>query len=161
MPRATSRPRSSSTSASARSMPAVTPAEVATWPSRTWTGSGSTSTDGWSRASLSQYAQWVVARRPSSRPAAASRIAPVRTDTRRSARGPCSRSQATTPGAGFRVPWPPGTSRACGVADAVSAWSGTVRPLEVRTAAPSGEAVRMRYEPGTCSSPPWKTSRGP
>ena len=43
---ATSRPRSSSTSASARSMPAVTPAEVHTLPSRTKIGSCSTVTAG-------------------------------------------------------------------------------------------------------------------
>ena len=40
--------RSSSTSASARSIPAVTPAEVQILPSRTKIGSGSTSTPGYS-----------------------------------------------------------------------------------------------------------------
>ena len=48
---AASRSRSSSTSASARSMPAVTPAEVQIGPSRTKIGSGSTCTSGCSRRS--------------------------------------------------------------------------------------------------------------
>lgn len=85
-------------------MPEVTPAEVAMCPSRMKIGSGSTSIAGWWRASVSQYAQCVVALRPSRRPASASRIAPVQTETRRSARGPCSRSQSTISGAGFLVP---------------------------------------------------------
>lgn len=90
---AASRPWSSSTSASARSMPEVTPADVATFPSRTKMGSGSTVTAGCSRASRSQNAQWVVTRRPSRSPARASSMAPVQTDTSRSARGACAASQ--------------------------------------------------------------------
>ena len=66
---ATAAPRSSSTSASARSIPAVTPADVTTSPSRTKIGSASTRTSGYRSASRSQLAQCVVARRPSSRPA--------------------------------------------------------------------------------------------
>ena len=65
---AVSRPRSSSTSASARSIPAVTPAEVYTSPSRTKIGSASTSTSGWRSASSAQLAQCVVARRPFEQP---------------------------------------------------------------------------------------------
>ena len=47
-------------------MPAVTPAEVQTGPSRTKIGSGSTRTAGKRRASSAQHDQWVAARRPSS-----------------------------------------------------------------------------------------------
>src|SRR6516162_7152364 len=79
------RPRSSSTSASARSIPAVTPAEVHTEPSHTKIGSGSTRTAGKRWASLAQYIQWVAARRPSNTPAAASRNAPVQTEATRRA----------------------------------------------------------------------------
>ena len=83
-------PRSSSTSASARSMPAVTPAEVRIGPSATKIGSGSTVTAGKARASASHHAQCVVARRPSSSPARASRKAPVQTEATRRARGAAS-----------------------------------------------------------------------
>ena len=91
---ATSRPRSSSTSASARSIPAVTPADVHTLPSRTKIGSGSTVTLGYRRAKSSHHAQCVVARRPSSSPAAASTNAPVHTDVTRRLR----RASRRTPG---------------------------------------------------------------
>ncbi len=162
MVRAASRPRSSSTRARARSMPAVTPAEVAMGPSRTYTGSGSISAAGWSRASWSQYAQWVVARRPSSRPASASTAAPVHTETSRPAPGPCSRTQSTRRGSGAREPVPPGTRRTSGAGAVARDVSGTrVRPLVVRTGAPSREAVRIRYAPGESSSAPAKTSTGP
>ena len=83
-----SRPWSSSTRARHRSMPAVTPAEVATLPSRTKIGSGSTVTAGNIRARRSQLDQWVVARRPSSSPACASTKAPEHTEvTRRDSAG--------------------------------------------------------------------------
>lgn len=76
--------------------------------------------------------------------------------------GPCARSHAVSSGSGARVPSPPGTSRVCGSRAPVSDPSGTrVSPLEVRTGAPSREAVRMRYVPGVCRSAPAKTSRGP
>ena len=71
------------TRASARSMPAVTLAEVAMFPSLMKIGSGSTSTAGyWSRRAP-HCDQWVVARLPSSRPALASRNAPVQTEATR------------------------------------------------------------------------------
>ncbi len=66
-------------------MPAVTPAEVQTEPSRTKIGSDSTRTAGKRRASSAQYDQWVTARRPSSTPEAASRNAPVQTEATRRA----------------------------------------------------------------------------
>ena len=58
----------------------MTPAEVATLPSRTKIRSGSTITFGCRSARAAHHAQWVVARRPSSRPAVASSSAPVQTD---------------------------------------------------------------------------------
>ena len=77
--RATSSPRSSAIRASARSMPAVMPAEVQTGPSRTKMRSGSSRTFGKRRAKSAVRDQWVVARRPSSRPAAARTKAPEQT----------------------------------------------------------------------------------
>ena len=62
--KAVARPRSSSTSAKARSIPAVTPADVQTAPSRMKIGSGSTRTAGWRRASSAQRCQCVTTRRP-------------------------------------------------------------------------------------------------
>ena len=64
---AQSTPRSSSTSARARSMPAVTPADVHT-PSWTWIGSASTTASGKSCASCAARAQCVVTRRPAISP---------------------------------------------------------------------------------------------
>src|SRR5262249_28469780 len=108
--KATSRPRSSSTSARARSIPAVTPAEVYTPPSRTKIGSGSTSIRGYCRARRSQNSQWVVASRPSSSPAAASRKAPVQTDPTpraRPAEGRSHRRRSASPPPHPTPPPPP------------------------------------------------------
>ncbi len=125
-------------------MPAVTPADVASRPSRTKIGSGSTRTAGYVRGSVSQTDQWVVTRCPSSWPAAASSRAPVHTDTScRAPRGPWARSQSTSSGSGVLVPAPPGTRSRSGAGVSASVPSGTsVRPLEQRTGAPSSEAVR-------------------
>lgn len=159
---AMSLPWSSSTSARARSIPAVTPAEVASLPSRTKIGSGSTSTAGWSRARCSQTVQCVVTRCPSSSPASASSIAPVQTETSRSGCGACSRSQSTSAGSGSRVPSPPGTRRVWGGSASARLLSGTrTRPLQVRTGAPSSEAVRSRYPAPGKREAPAKTSTGP
>ena len=62
-------------------MPAVTPAEVHTLPSRTKIGSGSNRTLGKRAANSAQRPQWVAARRPSSSPAVATRKAPLHTDS--------------------------------------------------------------------------------
>ena len=65
-------------------MPAVTPADVHTLPSRTKIGSGSTVTSGYSAREVRRTTtQCVVARFPSSRPAAASTNVPVHTDATR------------------------------------------------------------------------------
>ena len=133
---ATSRPRSSSTRASARSMPAVTPAEVATLPSLMKIGSGSTVTSGYRAASSAQYAQWVVTRLPCSSPAAASRNAPVQTDAIRSRpRRVAGAASAPGPGRRRRAPSPPGTSSRSGALPVSSAQVGVGRmasPLVVR-----------------------------
>ena len=79
-------------------MPAVTPAEVKTCPSRVKMGSGSTRTVGYRAANWAQRDQWVVARRPSSSPASASRNAPVHTDvTRRAVAASRRRWSASAP----------------------------------------------------------------
>src|SRR6185503_10334043 len=76
---ATARPQIVSTTANAMSMPAATPAEL-TMPSVTTRASRSTVTLGSRPASRSSAPQCVVARRPASRPARASRSEPVQTD---------------------------------------------------------------------------------
>ncbi len=78
-----SRPRSSSTSASDRSRPAVIPAAVRRRPSRTWMASASMVTEGNSCASWSATAQCVVMRRPFRSPAWASTKAPLQTEPKR------------------------------------------------------------------------------
>ena len=130
-------------------MPAVTPAEVATFPSRTKIGSGSTVTPGYRWASLAQLAQCVVTRARPSSPASASTNVPVHTDTIRSASGACVRSQPISSGAGARLPGPPGTITVCGVSSSARSASGTmVSPLPVRTVTPPTLAVRIcRYRP--------------
>ena len=89
---ATSSPWSSRTRCRHRSRPAAAPADVRIRPSSTQRTSGSTSTEGWSRASSSAAAQWVVARRSLSRPAAARIKAPVQMLARRAPRRSASRS---------------------------------------------------------------------
>lgn len=59
---------------------AVTPAAVRTGPSATWIASSSTVTSGNRPASSSATAQCVVTRRPSSRPVAARKKAPLHTE---------------------------------------------------------------------------------
>ena len=61
-------------------MPAVTPAELNSGPSRTKIRSGSTIADGYAAASSGAYRQWVATRLPPRRPAAPSRKAPVQTE---------------------------------------------------------------------------------
>ena len=84
--------------ASARSMPAVMPAEVHTGPSRTKMRSGSSRTRGKRRAKSAVRFQWVVARRPSSRPAAASTKAPEQTLAVRLARAAAARTKSSSAG---------------------------------------------------------------
>jgi hypothetical protein len=81
--RATSGPKSSSTSERARSIPAVTPAEVMTLPSLTKIDSRSTMIFGKFAASSGTHRQWVAARCPSRIPVAASGKAPAHTEAMR------------------------------------------------------------------------------
>src|SRR5580692_1508716 len=92
-------------------MPAVTPADVQTEPSRTKIGSDSTRTSGYRLASSAQYDQWVAARRPSRTPDAASRNAPVQTEATRRALLARSLTHLTSTGsaAAASTPGPPAT----------------------------------------------------
>ena len=105
-------------------MPAVIPAEVHTSPSRTKMASGSTVIVGKRSASSSQLFQCVVARLPSSRPAAASTNAPLHTDAVRRARRAACRiaSIIASSWTASRTPSPPATTR---VSSAVVAMSAT------------------------------------
>lgn len=96
--RATASPRSSATSARDRSRQALIPAPVQTSPSRMKIGSASTSISGCAEASCRAVDQWVVARLPSSSPAAASRCAPTQTDATRRLRPASSFTRSTTTG---------------------------------------------------------------
>src|SRR6185437_6547369 len=90
-------------------MPAVTPADVQTAPSRTKIGSDSTCTAGKRRANSVQNDQWVAARRPSSTPVEASRNAPVQTEATRRAFLARRRTQSTraASAAAASTPGPP------------------------------------------------------
>jgi hypothetical protein len=114
-------------------MPAVTPADVQTSPSRTKIGSGSTFTPGYRAASASQESQCVVARRPSRRPASASRKAPEQTDAvRRASREAAPiQSMSARSRIAARVPKPPTTiSVSIGLsASAKAVWGRIASPL--------------------------------
>src|SRR6202030_1457698 len=92
-------------------MPAVTPAEVQTEPSRTKIGSDATRTAGKRRASSAQHDQWGDARRPSRTPEAANRNAPVQTDATRRALLALALTHLTSIGsaAAASTPGPPAT----------------------------------------------------
>ena len=76
-------------------MPAVTPAEVHSRPSRMKMGSQSTVSPGYSRASWSARPQWVVTRWLVASPAAASRNTPLQTEVTRRAPAPAAPIQLT------------------------------------------------------------------
>ncbi len=158
---ATCRPRSSSTRASARSMPAVTPAEVHTRPSRRKIGSQSTRTSGCSRASCSSRAQCVVTRRPSSRPAAASRNTPLHTEATRRAPAAAAATQETSAASSRArsTPSPPTTTRVsvpAGSRSATPCPACTNSPLTDRTGPARVATTSQAYPPA-----PWNTSCGP
>ncbi len=94
---AISSPRSSAMRARDRSRQALIPAPVQTSPSRMKIGSASTSISGCSAASWCAVDQWVVARFPSSSPAAASRCAPTQTDVTRRVREARAFTRSTSP----------------------------------------------------------------
>jgi hypothetical protein len=80
----------------ARSMPALTPAEVHTRPSWMKRGSQSTISSGCSSASWRARLQWVVTRRPVTSPAAAIRKTPLQTDVTRRLVAPAALTQSTS-----------------------------------------------------------------
>ncbi|MNJ53126.1 hypothetical protein D3C77_485050 [compost metagenome] len=75
-------------------MPALTPADVHTVPCWMKIASASTSMAGNACLRVSHMAQWVAARRPSSRPALASRKAPLHTEAIRRPRAALACSQS-------------------------------------------------------------------
>ena len=125
-------------------MPAVTPAAVHTVDElRTKIGSGSTATEGNSRASRPAYAQCVVAGQPSSRPASAARNAPVQTLTTRRALAATALIQSMT--SAFRraasIPAPPGsTTVSTGRRGSGNGWATNVNPVPVLAGSPSADA---------------------
>src|SRR3984957_12072982 len=126
-------------------MPAVTPAEVQTGPSRTKIGSASTLTAGKRRASSAQTDQWVAARRPSSTPDAASRNAPVQTEATRRARAARLRSQSIRFGsaAAASTPWPAAQPAGRGERDRAGAGGGAA-PGPRRALAQPVDQLRVR-----------------
>ena len=81
-------------------MPAADPAEVSRSPSSTHSTSGTTSTFGYRARKASRYIQWVVARRPSSRPASASTNAPEQNETIRAPLAAAARRASRTSSSG-------------------------------------------------------------
>ena len=125
-------------------MPAVMPADVHTLPSWTKIGSGSSFTLGKRWANSPQRLQWVAARRPSSRPAVASRKAPLHTEaTRRAffARALIQPTSCLSWQAGC-TPQPPATiSVSTAARGAGSGWVARPRPADDRVSAPSATAA--------------------
>lgn len=129
-------------------MPAATPAEVSTRSSAMKSTSGSRSTRSCRRRNRSAYAQWVVARRPSRSPAAASTNAPVQIDMIRAPRSYAARSASitsgsTVPEANVELSWMPGTITVSAVSSSSRPWSGsTWKPPVLRTGCPPGVHTR-------------------
>jgi hypothetical protein len=104
---------------------------------------------GCSSRNRSACSQCVVARRPSSNPAAASTNAPVQMETIRercaAARNACTTSAGSVPPGVVAENWTPGSSTVSAGASAEPSWSGsTVNPAEVRIGPPSRVATRTR-----------------
>jgi len=138
---ATSSPAVSAMKCSMRSRPEEMPADVQIAPSRV-KRSSTTSTSPRARR-RSREAQWVVARRPLSRPAACSRKAPVQTESTARQLADCCRMKAISSAlaTSVRVPWPPGTSStSSGGADAKLTWGSSCIPL-AQVTGPSAWAI--------------------
>ncbi len=135
-------------SAKAMSMPADTPAAVTCLPSNT-TRSGTASTP--SPRSSSSASQWLVARLPSSRPAAASTSEPVQTEVVHVLRSSAARSQSCTGPSSISAsrPGPPGTSTTSGCSSSVSEASAVSAswPVSVRLG-PACSATNVTVAPG-------------
>lgn len=140
---ASSRPRSASTIARAMSMPEDTPADVQAGPSVTKIASDRTSMEGYRFASSPQYAQCVVAARPSRYPLAASTNAPVQTDPTRRARciASAKAGRLTIDATASKAPCPPATSSVSITSSSISlrAVVGNARPVSVMTWPPAAE----------------------
>ncbi len=161
-------PWSSSTSESARSMPAVTPAAVQIVSElRRKIGSASTSMAGNWRANLAAKAQCVVTRQPSSSPASAARNAPVQAVATRRALAATALIQATSSGLerAASTPLPPGSTTVSMVFEgSLGSGSGTptnARPVAVEIGCPSIEPTTTLYPPLVSSDALAKTSCGP
>ncbi|SLH81326.1 Uncharacterised protein [Mycobacteroides abscessus subsp. abscessus] len=142
--RATAAPWSSSTRASARSIPAATPAEEYTRPSRTKIASGSTRTRGYRAARSRVNFQCVVARLPSSTLSSASTNAPLQMAASRRVRAArcavaASTSGVTNRAGGCSLPGITTVSRSC--AASAEPVTPTWVPIEVCTGAPSGDSI--------------------
>src|SRR4051794_22638649 len=136
-------------------MPAAVPADVRIWPSSTYSTSGSTSMSGKRFANLSVYRQWVVARRPSSRPAWASANAPEHSLINRTPRRWARRNAFSIASGGAIVSSPDhaGTTivSARSSADSGKAPSMT-NPWFVLTLRPSGDTRISSYGHGSTIS---------
>src|SRR5947207_2728977 len=150
MPRATSSPAMRATSRSAMSMPADTPAAVIIFPcstTRSETGVAPNS------RSSSRTAQWVVARRPRSSPAAARISEPVQTDVVHVVVSWMRRIHASVAGSRMTRSWPrpPGTTRISARVTSANARSAT-RPsgcASVRLI-PAVSPTNTTSAPGSC-----------
>ncbi len=145
-PRVRSGPWSSSTRASARSMPAVTPADVYVPPSLTKIASGSTRAAG-GVGPAARCAASVVTRRPSRRPAAPSTNAPVQIDATCPARAASPAAAELSPGStgpawATRHRRPPGRCRRRVSSASASAETGT--PIDDRAGFPPTETMLSR-----------------
>ena len=148
--------------ARARSMPAVTPADVHTAPSRTTRVPSTRSTSGHARTS-SKAEACVATCFPSSSPAACRIRTPVQTDATRSAVSAWRRTNDSTASldAASRDPWPPGTtSRLSGGASA-NVRSGRHRSPYRKRTGPSASATVMQGGPSPCSCHTFNISHGP
>ena len=131
-------------------MPAVTPAEVHTLPSRTKIGSGSTSIAGYLACNSLARAQWVVTRRPSSRPGRGGEERPRAHGHEPSARV-ARLGRRSRRGAGRRTPRPPrrrrgAAARRSGRSAPTTARSAPIRrPLSATTSPPSTDTTCRRY----------------
>ena len=115
-------------------MPAEAPALVHTPPSSKKSTSGSTSIRGWRAASAPAPSQWVVARRPSSTPAAASTNAPEQMLATRAPAVTAARRAAPTPsGSGRNGSCTPGTKTVSASDTAPRPWSSTTSKPVART----------------------------
>src|SRR3954451_18333549 len=133
------------TSDSARSMPAVTPADVQTFSElRTKIGSGSTVMEENSRAICPAKAQCVVATQPSINPADAARNDPVQTLT---TRWVCSAAICIQPTVSallraWSTPMPPGSTRvSMGSRGSGRGWATSARPVRVVAGSPLRETT--------------------